>query len=62
VFDVATCRVIGPDLDRTTDDTSKLAMAPTDPDELNALGRVIVQYPSVASCLTATRPGGAARG
>jgi carbonic anhydrase len=55
VFDVATCRVIGPDLDPTTDDTSKLAPAPADPGELTALGRVIAGYPSVARHLTATR-------
>src|SRR5580698_2352630 len=41
VFDIATCRVIGPDLDPTTDDTSKLAPAPVDPDELTAIGRAI---------------------
>ena len=58
VFDVATCRVIGPDLDPTTDDTSKLAPAPADPGELTALGRVIAGYPAVARHLTATRRGG----
>jgi carbonic anhydrase len=58
VFDVATCRVIGPDLDPATDDTSKLAPAPADPTELTALGRVIAGYPSVARYLTATRRGG----
>jgi len=62
VFDVATCRVIGPDLNPTTDDTSRLAPAPADADELNALGRAVARYPSVARCLTATRPGGPARG
>src|SRR5437764_830019 len=55
VFDVATCRVIGPDLDPATDDTSKLAPAPADPGELTALGRVIAGYPAVARHLTATR-------
>jgi carbonic anhydrase len=54
VFDVATCRVIGPDLDPTTDDTSKLAPAPADPTELTALGRIIARYPSVARHLAAT--------
>jgi carbonic anhydrase len=62
VFDVATCRVIGPDLDPTTDDTSQLAAAPADADELNALGRAVARYPSVARCLTVTPPGGPARG
>jgi len=58
VFDVATCRVIGPDLDPTTDDTSKLAPAPADPGELTALGRVVAGYPAVARYLTAARRGG----
>jgi carbonic anhydrase len=58
VFDVATCRVIGPDLDPTTDDTSKLAPAPAGSEELTALGRVIAGYPSVARNLTATCRGG----
>jgi carbonic anhydrase len=53
VFDVATCRVIGPDLDPKTDDTSRLAPAPADPGELNALGRAVARYPSVARLLTA---------
>jgi carbonic anhydrase len=52
VFDIATCRVIGPDLDPSTDDTSKLAPAPSDADELAALGRAVARYPSVAGCLT----------
>jgi hypothetical protein len=47
VFDVATCRVIGPDLDPTTDDTSKLATAPADAEELARLGRIIANYPAV---------------
>jgi carbonic anhydrase len=56
VFDVATCRVIGPDRDPTTDDTSRLVPAPADPGELTALGRAVARYPSVARHLTATRP------
>lgn len=48
VFDIATCRVIGPDLDPNTDDTAKLAAAPTHPDELVALGRVLAVSPMVA--------------
>lgn len=55
VFDVATCRVIGPDLDPTTDDTSKLAPAPPSADDLTALGRAVARYPSVSACLTATK-------
>jgi carbonic anhydrase len=57
VFDLATCRVIGPDLDSTTDDTSKLAPAPANSCELTALGRVIAGYPAVARYLTTTRRG-----
>jgi carbonic anhydrase len=60
VFDVATCRVIGPDLDPSTDDTSKLAPAPADSAELTALGRVIAGYPAVARSLTQARTGGTA--
>jgi hypothetical protein len=41
VFDITTCRVIGPDLNPDTDDTSKLAPAPAHPGELVALGRQI---------------------
>jgi len=52
VFDVATCRVIGPDLDPTTDDTSKLAAAPRHADELIALGRQIARSPMVARHLS----------
>ena len=52
VFDIATCRVIGPDLDPATDDTSQLAPAPKDADELAALGRAVARYPSVGGCLT----------
>jgi carbonic anhydrase len=48
VFDLSTCRVIGPDLDPTTDDTSRLSSAPVSAAELTALGRVIAGYPSVA--------------
>lgn len=55
VFDIATCRVIGPDLDPTTDDTSKLAPAPADPDELTAIGRTIAGYPAVVRYLAAAR-------
>lgn len=66
VFDVATCRVIGPDLDPKTEDTSKLAPAPADPDELVELGRVIAGCPMVARHLSEglrqtrypARPGG----
>jgi carbonic anhydrase len=52
VFDVATCRVIGPDLDPSTDDTSKLSSAPSDAGELTELGRAIARYPSVARSLS----------
>ncbi len=52
VFDVATCRVIGPDLDLYTDDTSKLAAAPAHADELVALGRQIAASPMVARHLS----------
>ena len=52
VFDLATCRVIGPDLDPGTDDTSKLAAAPGHPDELVALGRQIAASPMVARHLS----------
>ena len=55
VFDISSCRVIGPDLDPATDDTSKLAPAPTDAGELAALGRAVARYPSVAGFLTAMR-------
>ena len=66
VFDVATCRVIGPDLDPRTEDTSKLAPAPANPDELVELGRVIAGCPMVARHLSGrmretrypTRPAG----
>ena len=53
VFDIATCRVIGPDLDPTTDDTSKLSQAPSNADELIALGRQIAASPMVARHLSA---------
>lgn len=52
VFDVATCRVIGPDLDPSTDDTSKLARAPVHSDELVALGRQIAASPMAAQHLS----------
>ena len=52
VFDVATCRVIGPDLNPDTDDTSKLAAAPTHADELVALARQIAGSPMVARHLS----------
>ena len=52
VFDLGTCRVIGPDLDPMTDDTSKLAAAPAHPDELVALGRQIAGSPMVARHLS----------
>ena len=52
VFDIATCRVIGPDLDPKTDDTSQLAAAPADPGELTALSRIIASYPSVTRYLS----------
>ena len=52
VFDVATCRVIGPDLDPETDDTGKLAAAPSGPDELVDLGRQIAASPMVARHLS----------
>lgn len=57
VFDLVSSRVIGPDLDVTSDDTSKLAPAPADSWELTALGRVIAGYPAVARYLTSTRRG-----
>ena len=47
-----TCRVIGPDLDPATDDTSKLAAALTNPDELTALGREIAASPMTARHLS----------
>ncbi len=47
VFDIATCRVIGPDLDPNTDDTSKLADAPANPGELVVLGDQIAGSPMV---------------
>jgi carbonic anhydrase len=53
VFDLGTCRVIGPDLNPTTDDTSKLAAAPAHPDELVALGRQIAGSPMAARHLSA---------
>jgi carbonic anhydrase len=52
VFDLATCRVIGPDLNPATDDTSKLATAPAHADELMALGRQISGSPMVARYLS----------
>lgn len=47
VFDIATCRVIGPDLDPNTDDTSKLADAPANPGQLVVLGDQIAASPMV---------------
>lgn len=58
VFDVATCRVIGPDLDPATDDTSKLAPAPANPEELTAISQQIAAYPAVMRYLTTTPRGG----
>lgn len=52
VFDLATCQVIGPDLDPATDDTGKLSPAPADSDELVALGRQIAASPMVARHLS----------
>ena len=52
VFDVNTCRVIGPDLDPKTDDTSRLAAAPTRSDDLVELGRVLAASPMVARHLS----------
>jgi carbonic anhydrase len=52
VFDVATCRVIGPDLDPKTDDTSRLATAPSRPDDLVELGRLLAGSPMVARHLS----------
>lgn len=52
IFDIATCQVIGPDLDPLTDDTSKLAAAPANAAELTALGRMIAGYPAVARYLS----------
>lgn len=56
IYDVATCRVIGPDLDPTTDDTSKLAQAPSTPDDLVALGRQVATSPMVRHHLAKTSP------
>ncbi len=53
VYDVATCRVIGPDLDPNTDDTSKLAAAPATPADLIALGRQVAGSPMVGRHLSA---------
>lgn len=52
VFDLDTCRVIGPDLNPQTDDTSKLADAPAHPDELIALGQQIAGSPMAARHLS----------
>jgi hypothetical protein len=52
VFDVTTGRVIGPDLDPKTDDTSRLAAAPTRPDDLVELGHVLAASPMVARHLS----------
>jgi carbonic anhydrase len=50
VYDVATCRVIGPDL--ATDDTCRLAPAPTRPDDLLRLGEMMAASPTVAQHLS----------
>lgn len=55
IYDVATCRVIGPDLNPLTDDTSKLADAPANSEELIALGRQIAGSPMVQKHLTPGR-------
>lgn len=55
VFDIATCHVIGPDLNPNTDDTSKLAHAPRNSDDLIALGRQIAASPMVQRHLTPGR-------
>jgi carbonic anhydrase len=52
VFDVSTCRVIGPDLDPSTDDMSRMALAPSRADELIALARQIAGSPMVARHLS----------
>ncbi|AWM41600.1 Carbonic anhydrase [Gemmata obscuriglobus] len=52
VFDLATCQVIGPDLDPATDDTGKLSPAPADPDELIALGHQVAASPMVSRHLS----------
>jgi len=52
VFDLDTCRVIGPDLNPETDDTSKLADAPAHPDVLIALGQQIAGSPMAARHLS----------
>ena len=55
IYDVSTCRVIGPDLDPTTDDTSKLAAAPSSAQELLKLGEIIATSPMVGRHLSPGR-------
>lgn len=52
VFDVATCNIIGPDLDAGTDDTGKLASALGNSDELVELGRILAGSPMAARYLS----------
>jgi carbonic anhydrase len=52
VFDVATCNVIGPDLDENTDDTGHLAAALANSDELVELGRILAGSPMAARHLS----------
>jgi carbonic anhydrase len=52
VFDVASCNVIGPDLDEDTDDNGRLAAALSSSDELVALGRILAASPMAARHLS----------
>jgi carbonic anhydrase len=54
VFDVATCNIIGPDLDENTDDTGHLATALANSDELVELGRILAASPMAARHLSQT--------
>lgn len=52
IFDVATCNIIGPDLDEATDDTGHLAAALSSSDELVELGRIMAASPMAARHLS----------
>lgn len=52
VFDVASCNVIGPDLDEGTDDNGHLATALATSDELVELGRILASSPMAARHLS----------
>lgn len=54
VLDLATWRVVGPEMDPNTDGDSNLTMAPAHPGELVALGRQIAATPMVARYLSAS--------